>query len=70
MHVRVLLPFAHEGRIYQPGIHALTEALAEDAGELVRAGWVIVFLDDDDHTLPLHTPETGQRLTCRESSPA
>ena len=69
MRVRVIKAFAHEGRVYSPGVHALTNELADDADILVREGLIIVFFDADDHPIRLTTPESGQRLVCRSKLP-
>ena len=66
MHCRVTRCFALGAKVYHPGLYELTEDLAEDAGQLVREGLLIVFFDESDsHTLKLETPEDGQRLECR-----
>lgn len=69
MHVRVLQAFTVGGRIYRPGCRYDAAELADDLDELERVGWLIV-VDADDNVLRLQTPESGQRLTRRESSPA
>ena len=64
MRCRVLKHFDIDGRRYVPGLIELTPELAADADELVKLGWLIVF-DARPPTVPLLTPEAGQRLTYR-----
>ena len=64
MRCRVVRMCAVDGEIFKPGLYPFEGVLRDNADELVKTGWLIVF-DFEPDAVRLATPESGLQLALR-----